>query len=191
MSEAPPAPAKKPIYKRVWFIIVMAVLAIGVAGAIGGGGDATNADADTTAPSVTTTTTASDPATTVAETTPAETTTTTTKAAPKPKATKELTAGQEQAIGAAQDYLSFAAFSREGLIDQLHSDAGSGFSLKDSTFAVDHLKVNWNAQAVKAAKDYLSFSHFSRNGLIEQLESSAGSGFTHAQAVYAAKKVGL
>jgi hypothetical protein len=47
-------------------------------------------------------------------------------------------------------------------------------------------------QAVESARNYLSTgSGFSRAGLIQQLSSSYGEGFTHAQAVYAANKVGL
>lgn len=102
-----------------------------------------------------------------------------------------MTTSQEQAVGAAQDYLRVSAFSRAALIDQLTSEYGSGFTKKDATFAVDYLKLDWNAQAVKAAKAYLAVSHFSRKGLIEQLESEYGGQFTHAQAVYGATKAGL
>ncbi|TCC16707.1 hypothetical protein E0H92_10120 [Kribbella speibonae] len=102
-----------------------------------------------------------------------------------------MTAGQEQAIGKAEDYLSFTAFSRKGLIRQLSSEAGEGFSVADATFAADHVKVDWNEQAAKKAKEYLQMTHFSRKGLINQLESSAGEGFTHAQAVYGVTKAGL
>jgi len=109
--------------------------------------------------------------------------------APKPK--PKITKSQEQAIGAAQDYLDYSAFSRKGLIEQLSSDAGEGFPKADAIFAVDHIKVNWNEQAAKSAKEYLAYSHFSRKGLIEQLESDAGEGFTHSQAVYGVKKAGL
>jgi hypothetical protein len=112
------------------------------------------------------------------------------KAAAKKRAAAQAKAA-EQAIGAAEDYLSFSAFSREGLIDQLSSSAGSGFPRSQAEYAVDHIDVDWNEQAVKAAKEYLSFSHFSRAGLIEQLESSAGSKFTHAQAVHGADGAGL
>ena len=115
-----------------------------------------------------------------------------TTAPPKPtKTAPKMTASQEQAIGAAEDYLEFSAFSRKGLIKQLSSEYGSGFSKADATFAVDHIKVNWNEQAAKAAKDYLEFTHFSRAGLIQQLESEHGSQFTHAQAVYGVNKAGL
>ena len=123
------------------------------------------------------------PSVTATTTQPAETTPTETAPA--------RTAGQEQAIGKAEDYLSFKAFSRQGLIEQLSSEYGSGFSKADATYAVDHITVDWNEQAAKAAKEYLAVTHFSRSGLIEQLESSFGSGFTHAQAVYGVTKAGL
>jgi hypothetical protein len=114
---------------------------------------------------------------------------------PSPKVTHKpapkLTASQEQAIGSAESYLSFTAFSRKGLIHQLSSDAGEGFSVKDATFAVDHITVDWNAQAAAKAKEYLSMQHFSRKGLIHQLESAYGEQFTHAQAVYGVTKAGL
>ncbi|HEY9251584.1 MAG TPA: Ltp family lipoprotein [Nocardioides sp.] len=112
--------------------------------------------------------------------------------APQPtKAAPKLTASQEQAIGSAESYLEYTAFSRKGLIRQLSSDAGEGFSVADATFAVDHIKVNWNEQAARSAKSYLAMTHFSRKGLIHQLESSAGEGFTHAQAVYGVNRAGL
>lgn len=101
------------------------------------------------------------------------------------------TAGQTQAIGAAEQYLQVMPFSRKGLIQQLSSAAGEGFSRADATFAVDHITVDWNAQATKSARQYLTVSHFSRAGLVHQLESEAGEGFTHAQAVFGVKAVGL
>ena len=80
------------------------------------------------------------------------------------------------------------AFSRAGLIDQLHSTSGEGFKLADATWAVDHCGANWNHEAYKSAKDYLSQMSFSLSGLIDQLQSSAGEGFTHSQAVWGATK---
>ena len=109
---------------------------------------------------------------------------TTEEAPPEP----ELTAGQRNALESAESYLEYGAFSRQGLIDQLTSEYGDGYSKKDATFAVDALDVNWKKQAVKAAEGYLEFGSFSLQGLIEQLESEYGDQFTHAQAVYGAKK---
>jgi|RhiMetdeSRZDD1v2_1073273.scaffolds.fasta_scaffold473535_1 host cell surface-exposed lipoprotein len=109
-------------------------------------------------------------------------------AKPKPK---PLTAGQENAIASAEDYLDTMAFSRKGLIEQLSSEYGSGFSKADAKFAVNHIDVNWNEQAARAAKEYLETMPFSRSALIEQLESEYGSGFTHAQAVFGVNQTGL
>jgi Host cell surface-exposed lipoprotein/Protein of unknown function (DUF732) len=102
------------------------------------------------------------------------------------------TVSELSALQSAQSYLDMGSgFSRLGLIDQLDSAAGEGFSKADATWAVSHLKVDWNAQAVLSAKGYMAIGGFSRNSLINQLDSAAGEKFTRAQAIYAAKAVGL
>jgi hypothetical protein len=101
------------------------------------------------------------------------------------------TAGQENARRSAESYLELTAFSRTGLIKQLSSEYGEGFSKADAIYAVNHIDVDWNEQAAKSAKGYLEMSAFSRQGLIEQLSSEAGEGFTHAQAVYGVNQTGL
>lgn len=101
------------------------------------------------------------------------------------------TMAQRQAIGSAHDYLQFEAFSKQGLIDQLDSKYGDGYSKAVATYAVTHIRVSWYKQAVKSAKSYLRFEHFSRSGLINQLHSPYGEKFTYRQAVYAANHVGL
>jgi multidrug efflux pump subunit AcrB len=107
---------------------------------------------------------------------------------PEP-AEPEMTSGQENAVESAESYLEYSGFSREGLIQQLSSDAGEGFAKADASFAVNHVDVNWNEEAVESAQDYLDYSSFSSDGLIEQLSSSAGEGFTLAQAQYAVDQV--
>ena len=108
---------------------------------------------------------------------------------PSPAAPK-LTNAQENAVRSARSYLSFAPFSRQGLIDQLSSQYGDGYAIQDATIAVDSLNVDWNAEAVQAAKNYLKLSGFSCSGLIEQLDSPYGDKFTVAQATYGAKQAG-
>ena len=63
-----------------------------------------------------------------------------------------MTKSQEQAVKSAESYLEFQAFSKAGLIRQLSSDAGEGFSKADAVYAVNHIEVNWNEQAVKSAE---------------------------------------
>lgn len=112
------------------------------------------------------------------------------KAKPKP-AQPDLSVSQQNALRSAGQYLAMSGFSRKGLIEQLSSEAGEGYPVKDATWAVDHVKADWNEQAVRSAKEYLKMTPFSRKDLIEQLSSAAGEGYTVAQATYAADKVGL
>lgn len=107
------------------------------------------------------------------------------KAAAAKAAAEAGTVSQQNAKGKAADYLDFTAFSRTGLIKQLEFDK---FSTADATWAVDHLKVDWNAQAAVKAQDYLDFTSFSRSGLIDQLVFD---GFNAAQAEYGVSKTGL
>jgi hypothetical protein len=107
------------------------------------------------------------------------------------KQQKKETVSQANARQAAEDYLSTMPFSRQGLIDQLSSKAGAGFSKSDAIYGTDAAGADWNKQAVLAAKQYLQTMSFSKSALIEQLESKAGAGFTHAQAVYGVSKTGL
>jgi hypothetical protein len=98
----------------------------------------------------------------------------------------------QQAVDAARSYLALGqGFSYAGLLQQLTSGSGSGFTQVQAEYAISYLKPDWDQQAVDAAKGYLKLGGFSQDSLIQQLTSSAGGGFTQAQAEYAADKVGL
>lgn len=96
-----------------------------------------------------------------------------------------VTVSQKNALNKAKDYLSYTAFSHDGLVDQLVYDQ---FSTADATYGADNVGANWNDQAAKKAKDYMGYSSFSRGGLIDQLEYDK---FTPDQATYGANAVGL
>jgi hypothetical protein len=106
-----------------------------------------------------------------------------------PVVASAATSGQTRALQSAKQYLQYQAFSKAGLIDQLSSKYGAGFSKADATWAVNHCGANWYTQAVKSAKAYLKYQSFSRQGLIDQLSSKYGGQFTLAQATYAVNKV--
>jgi hypothetical protein len=95
-------------------------------------------------------------------------------------------------VESAQSYLSEGqGFSKQGLMEQLTSSAGAGFTESEAEHAISQLHPDWNQQAVESAKGYLQLGGFSRASLIQQLTSSAGAGFTEAQAEYAVNQVGL
>ena len=109
-----------------------------------------------------------------------------TSEAPKPGYTLE----QQNALEQAQSYLQFSSFSRQGLIDQLSSEYGSGYPVDVATWAADTVGADWNAEAVEQAQSYLEYSSFSRQGLFDQLTSPYGSQFTADEANYALAAVG-
>ena len=95
-----------------------------------------------------------------------------------------MTMGQRNALGSAHSYLTFTAFSYEGLIRQLEYEQ---YSHEDAVFAADNCGADWVEQAMKSAENYLEYMSFSYTGLIEQLEFE---GFTADQAQYAADNCG-
>ncbi len=111
---------------------------------------------------------------------------------PTPKPTPVVTTGEANAAASAAQYLSEdSGWSKAGLIAQLDSSYGDGYTLAQATYGVDSQNANWDAQAVLCAKGYLATGSFSRAGLIAQLDSSYGSQFTYAQAVYGVTGAGL
>ncbi|OYU37932.1 MAG: hypothetical protein CFE33_17850 [Pseudorhodobacter sp. PARRP1] len=103
---------------------------------------------------------------------------------------QDLTGPQRNAVRSAEQYLSMTGFSRAGLIDQLSSEYGEGYSVTDATAAVDSLSVDWNEQSVRSAKQYLDMTGFSCKGLIDQLSSEYGSKYTVSEATYGAQQAG-
>ena len=49
-----------------------------------------------------------------------------------------------------------AGFSEQGLLKQLTTSAGEGFTEAQAEYAINHLNPDWDAQAVDAAKGYLT-----------------------------------
>jgi Host cell surface-exposed lipoprotein len=125
---------------------------------------------------------------------PAPTSASPSPAAPATSPPPQYTLSQQQAIDAAENYLSVEpGWSQAGLIAQLSSPYGNDFSVADATVAVDSLtSVNWNQQAVIKAQDYMTDEPgWSACGLVQQLDSPYGSQFTQAEAEYAVQQVGL
>lgn len=189
---AQPPPADKKGGKLKWLLIPLIgiLLCCGGAAVLMGGDDDTDSTGTSTSTSTSDTTTSESPSSSPAESEAEE---------PAPEETEEpaaeeepeMTAGQANALRSAENYIDLMPFSRQGLIDQLSSDAGDGYSVEDATFAADNVEVDWNEEAAEAAKNYLELTGFSRSGLIDQLTSEAGDGFTREQAEYGVTKAGL
>lgn len=207
---------KKPIYKRVWFIVLVVLVVLGIIGSVLGP-KVESISAVYTGNTIEKSTVTIDDFTVTAKYDDGSTEEVTGAKLDKDitlvygktykavitydnaETTVEIkcdthkpTKAQENAYKSAKNYISSMPFSRNGLIEQLSSSYGDGYSHKDAVWAVNQLEkkkeVNWKHQAYLSAKNYLSNMSFSKDGLIEQLESSYGEGFTHEQAVYGANK---
>lgn len=117
--------------------------------------------------------------------TPTPTSTPTPIPTPTASVTPKENVNQSNARRAAANYLSFAAFSRSGLIKQLEYE---GYSRADAEYGVDAQKANWSEQARKSAAKYLSFAAFSYSGLLNQLLYE---GFSLEQATFGVDSTGL
>jgi hypothetical protein len=179
-----PTKPKKPIYRRWYAIVVYVIVGFWIIGSLGSGGETESARSVEPAPAPGPDAVVTEPITPPkSDPAPAP--------APAPDPEPAMSVSQEQAVRSAEDYLDFQAFSKKGLIDQLSSNFGDGFSKADAVFAVNNIEVDWFEQAAKSAKEYLEFQSFSRQGLIDQLASPYGDNFTHAQAVYGVDQTGL
>lgn len=94
------------------------------------------------------------------------------------------TMGEKNALKTALNYLSFTAFSYNGLVEQLSYE---GYTQEEAVYGADNCGADWNEQAALKAEAYLDMTSFSREGLISQLEYE---GFTREQAEYGTQAVG-
>lgn len=155
--------------KRKWIIIVCAVIAVIIIGAVGSGEDSEN---DTEVKKDTVTVEQS-------EASIESTSETTTEAT-----TLGATLGEINALKKAESYLRMGGFSKEALKKQLDFE---GFEKSEVEYALKNCDADWNEQCVDKAKSYINMGGFSKSGLREQLDFE---GFTEEQINYALKEVG-
>ncbi len=92
---------------------------------------------------------------------------------------------QQGARELAAQYLAYAAFSVDGLIQRLQLE---GYSEDDAAYAVFVSNVDWNDQAVKRGRVYIEREAITRTDLIGRLLEE---GFTLEQAEASASANGL
>ena len=146
---------KKPIYKRVWFwILVVLVIFIGSAAVSGGNDNSSSSSSSSSAKS-------------------------------SSSSSSHVSATKVAALKSAQTYSDTMHMSKQGIYVQLTSDAGDKFDDASAQYAVDHVKADWNKNALKAAESYQKDQNMSPEAIRDQLTSDAGDKFTQAHAAYA------
>lgn len=124
-------------------------------------------------------------ASTQTNSTPAATETKTEEAKPAEEQKPAVPVEYTSALTQATSYANRMHMSKQGVYDQLISEYGGKFSPEAAQYAIDNVKVDWNAQALAKAKSYQSQQSMSPAAIHDQLTSEYGEKFTAAEADYA------
>lgn len=146
---------KKPFYKRVWFWILVVLIIFIGSAAVSGGNDSSSSSSSSSS------------------------------AKSSSSSSSHVSATKVAALKSAQTYSDTMHMSKQGIYDQLTSDAGDKFDDASAQYAVDHVKADWNKNALKAAESYQKDQNMSPEAIRDQLTSDAGDKFTQDQADYA------
>ena len=171
VMQAAAAPAKKPLYKRVWFWILVVVVVIVIVAAASGSGNKSASENATTQPDSASTQSADQGD----------------SAATEEKKSEEaaVPAEYKSALNKADFYANTMNMSKQGVYDQLSSSYGEKFSAEAAQYAIDNVKADWNANALAKAKTYQDTMSMSPSAIHDQLTSSYGEKFTEEEADYA------
>ena len=146
---------KKPFYKRVWFWILVVLVIFIGSAAVSGGSNSSSSSSSSSS------------------------------AKSSSSSSSHVSATKVAALKSAQTYSDTMHMSKQGIYDQLTSDAGDKFDDASAQYAVYHVKADWNKNALKAAESYQKDQNMSPEAIRDQLTSDAGDKFTQDQADYA------
>lgn len=96
---------------------------------------------------------------------------------------KEPTMGEKNALKKAESYSQTMHMSKQGIYNQLTSSF-EDFTKEEAQYAINNIKADWNANALKKAKSYQTTMSMSKQGIYNQLVSTF-EGFTKEEAQYA------
>lgn len=172
MSPPPQMPKKK--IGKGCLIVIMVFVLLGIIGVIAAGMKSDNDKNDSSS--------RAKPVFSQAEPKPTENSSSFVPSSSKPQL--DGTLGESNALKHALQYLSYSAFSHDGLVEQLKYE---GYTDSEAVYGADNCGADWNEQALSKAQNYLSMAAFSYSGLIEQLEYEK---FSNDQAVYGVDNCG-
>lgn len=96
---------------------------------------------------------------------------------------KEPTTEEKNALKKAESYSNSLHMSKKGIYNQLTSSI-EGFTKEAAQYAIDNIDADWNKNALEKAKTYQTSMSMSSKAIYNQLTSSV-EGFTKSEAQYA------
>lgn len=201
-------PKKKPIFKKWWFWVIVAVVAIGIIGSSAGVNNTDSNESEVTVVDFSTMSKADieNWATTnkvtvkfsedYSETVASGSVISQNKKADetvKEGATikvviskgKKPSAEYQNALKKAETYSNVMHMSKKAIYKQLTSEYGEKFPEDAAQYAVDNLDADYNANALEKAKIYQQTMSMSKSAIYDQLISEYGEQFTAEEAQYA------
>lgn len=188
MMNAPVPPQKKPFYKRVWFIVLMVLLGLGILGSMMGGNSAHDGRRSAIAASEQSASEAAAqtaPTVESAQSDPSEQKEEAPAPVEQPEPEPKVPAEYISALRSAESYSKTLHMSKAGIYDQLVSEYGEKFTPEAAQYAVDNVKADWNKNALEQAKNYQEVMAMSPAAIKDQLVSEYGEKFTEEEAQYA------
>lgn len=169
--------AKKPFYKRLWFIVIAAVFVLGAIGSLGDDNSSSETPIITeaqTSEANQVVESSTQPETTIAQITETQT---------------KISSEYSNALKKAEMYSTSMHMSKQGLYDQLISPYGENFPADAAQYAIDNIVADWNENALAKADSYANAMYMSKAGVYDQLISEYGEKFTKEEAQYAVDNV--
>lgn len=165
---------KKPVYKRVWFWVVAAIIAVGAASS-----SDTNNSKENNSGNVES----------VQEVSQSNDENSVVENKLEDKDEDNIPTEYKSALRKAKSYNNIMHMSKAELYDQLTSEYGESFTVEAAQYAVDNVEVDWKENALKKAESYANNMHMSKAGVYDQLTSEHGEQFTPEEAQYAIDNV--
>ena len=154
---------KKPIYKKWWFWLIIALIVIGAASSGG-----TESDPSDNQPSSSVSSGIDNDATS-GDVSSGETEDASSN---EPSETDSIPKEYKSALKKAESYSDIMHMSKAAIYDQLVSEYGEQFSEEAAQYAIDNLVADWNANALAKAEDYAKTMQMSKAGIYDQLISN-------------------
>lgn len=167
---------KKPIYKKWWLWLIIALIVIGAASSGG-----TESDPSDNQPSSSVSSGIDNDATS-GDVSSGETEDTSSN---DPSETDSIPKEYKSALKKAESYSDIMHMSKAAIYDQLVSEYGEQFSEEAAQYAIDNLVADWNANALATAESYQETMSMSPSAIYDQLVSEYGEKFTAEEAQYA------
>ena len=161
---------KKPIYKRVWFWIIVIIIVIGATG-----GSGTDDSKEINSGNIES----------EQEVSQNNSENTTAENKSENKVEDNIPTEYKSALRKAKIYADTMNMSKTGIYDQLTSEYGEKFTVEAAQYAIDNITVDWKENALKKAKLYQETMSMSPAAIYDQLTSEYGEKFTAEEAQYA------